>query len=132
MIKKFLFTLLTMLVLSTASFSSSHAGTLNFSHASVIMECLDQDSARHLSEVVQRRQPGLTDLGTCNNVPNFGSSIHKDFIGGLGIDSPIMEDWEGDPFAIFTYTFLNGETFWLIIYNPSDILSRNQVRKDNT
>ena len=123
MIKK----LLLILSLSLYLFNPAIAGTLEFSHPSAIMECADQDSARHLAEVVQTRESGAGDVGTCLAVPGFGSPIYKNLMAKLILDSPVMEDWEGDSFAIFTFIMENGTTYWLLIYNPEDILNKNIV-----
>ena len=118
MMKKFLLTLMMSLFL----FNPATAGTLTFSHPSVMMHCLDQDSARHLAEVAQKRTPIRLDIGTCLPAQGFGGQIKTEHLDKFVLVSPIMEDWEGDQFAIFTIDFSN-TTYWLIVYNPARIIN---------
>jgi len=116
MIKRFLLTITTLLLLT----SSVYAGNLGFSVASVLIQCSDQDSARNLVTVAQTRPPTRADMGSCQPVGGFGSPIDTQFVSRLVLDSPIMDDWEGDEFAIFSID-LDNKTYWLIIYNPKNL-----------
>ncbi len=114
-----------LLVLSMVLFVSSsvYAGVLTFGHSSALMECRDQQSARKLAEVAQNRRPEQNDVGTCLSVRGFGAPIRAEFREGFILDSPIMADWEGDKFAIFSYTLSDNRVVWLIVYNPEKLLN---------
>ena len=123
MIKKFL--LATFLLLS--SFSLAQAGTLSFTHASIIVLCTDANSARLLFQISQIRRPSMLEREefSCYRVSAFGGTINSKIKSSLEQVSAIENDWEGDPMAVFKITidpFQDGSTSWFIIYNPADLI----------
>ncbi len=113
MIKTFLLTITTLLFLT----SSTLAGALNFSHASVIIVCNNLEGAVSIFETAQNKQPDVTVIG-CYGDRSFGNPIHSAVKKDLNRISAIMSDWEGDPFALFE---VRDQNIWLIIYNPDNL-----------
>ena len=126
MIKKF--TLAIMLLFSAAGFSPSYATPLNFSHPSVIVFCTDLNQMTELFGAAQKARPARI-YPTCLPYRTFSAPIEEHIQNELVKISASMPDFEGDPFAIFSFITDTGETVYLLIYNPDSVRTGTVVNE---
>ena len=99
---------------------SANAGALRFSHPSVLLECDNLDTITNIFTTAFTQTPDSTDISFigCKADKGFGSPVLKSVAERLIKITATQKDWEGDPFAIFSYPDRN---LYVIMYNPDGL-----------
>ena len=124
MIKKFLL-IASFIVLPFMSIS--YAMTLSFPHASMLAFCTTKASALSLFNDARISLP-VNAYANCRQVMSFGNRIPIHVKPYLTPITKTLEDWEGDSFAVFKYAYPGKPIYWVIIYNPDDLLGLKVIK----